>query len=146
LSSVGIAVNIELKNYGSAADGLALAQEVVSVTQTVWPQHRLPVLFSSVCEDVLASLYEIDVQLPLGMVCSEVDEDAIRRACRWGCLSIHGVHHSLDKDVVMRAKKAHLYLLAYTVNDLQRAQQLLSWGVQAVFSDHPLALKQVTSP
>ena len=33
--------------------------------------------------------------------------------------------------------KAGYHLLAYTVNDADRAERLFNWGVEAVFSDYP---------
>jgi glycerophosphoryl diester phosphodiesterase len=51
------------------------------------------------------------------------------------CLSLHADHRKLDARLVAEIKAAGLFILAYTVNDPQRARMLAQWGVDAICTD-----------
>lgn len=50
-------------------------------------------------------------------------------------------HRLLDPERVGRLKEAGCRLVAWTVNSLERARQLVSWGVDGVVSDHVAILE-----
>ena len=51
------------------------------------------------------------------------------------CVSIHLNHKLLDKARVALLKQAGLRILVYTVNNPDRARELLQWGVDAICTD-----------
>lgn len=53
------------------------------------------------------------------------------------CISLHVHDVLLTEARVRQVKESGLLLLSYTVNDVKRAEELYSWGVDAVFSDYP---------
>ncbi len=53
----------------------------------------------------------------------------------FSCVSLHVDHRSLDERIVGEIKDAGLRILAYTVNDPQRARLLAAWGVDAICTD-----------
>lgn len=53
------------------------------------------------------------------------------------CLSVHVNDAILTEDMTQKIKQADRQVLSYTVNSPNRAKQLFSWGVDAVFSDVP---------
>lgn len=53
------------------------------------------------------------------------------------CASINVNQEILTPDRPAILKVDGRQLLSYTVNDVSRAEQLFSWGVDAVFSDIP---------
>lgn len=64
------------------------------------------------------------------------------------CVSLHANHARLDEPLVRAIKSAGLRILVYTVNDLDRARELVRWGVDSVCTDRidligPAALDDV---
>jgi len=53
------------------------------------------------------------------------------------CTMVHADQRKLDPATVAAVRAAGLSLFAYTVNLAERARELFSWGVDAVFSDCP---------
>ncbi len=60
-----------------------------------------------------------------------------------GAISLHARHSILNRKRVKEIKDYGRYVLAYTVNSHEKANQLYSWGVDALFSNVPdIILKQ----
>jgi glycerophosphoryl diester phosphodiesterase len=51
------------------------------------------------------------------------------------CVSLHADHKTLDEHLVAEIKDSGLRILAYTVNDPERARELATWGVDAICTD-----------
>jgi glycerophosphoryl diester phosphodiesterase len=49
--------------------------------------------------------------------------------------NLHCDHKHLTQDLAMEIKQSGYGLACYTVNDLARAEELFSWGVDAIFTD-----------
>ena len=60
----------------------------------------------------------------------------------YDCVSFHVDHRVLNERRVREVKDKNYLLLAYTVNDRRRANTLFDMGVDAVFSDDPLLLRE----
>ncbi|QGP52994.1 cytoplasmic glycerophosphodiester phosphodiesterase [Piscirickettsia salmonis] len=61
------------------------------------------------------------------------------------CYSLHVNQNGLDQQCVRYLKRLfNCPLLSYTVNDCERAKMLLAWGVDAVFSDYPKLLDNIS--
>ncbi|MGJ3492982.1 Glycerophosphoryl diester phosphodiesterase [Piscirickettsia salmonis] len=61
------------------------------------------------------------------------------------CYSLHVNQNGLDQQCVRYLKRLfNCPLLSYTVNDCERAKMLLAWGVDAVFSDYPKLLYNIS--
>jgi glycerophosphoryl diester phosphodiesterase len=73
----------------------------------------------------------------LGFLAGRLPRDWIRAVEALGCASVHLDQKRLGPRAVAAVKGAGLKLLAYTVNDLGRARDLLDSGVDAVFTDLP---------
>jgi glycerophosphoryl diester phosphodiesterase len=71
------------------------------------------------------AFYSIDVQAKLNLFRSVVDRDARPRgvSCR---------HTLLSKPVIADLHKRGLLVVAWTVDDLERARELVSWGVDGL--------------
>jgi glycerophosphoryl diester phosphodiesterase len=54
-----------------------------------------------------------------------------------GCVTIHADQQQLRPVVLSEIRRAGYPLLAYTVNDPERAKILFDFGVKSVFSDVP---------
>jgi glycerophosphoryl diester phosphodiesterase len=51
------------------------------------------------------------------------------------CVSLHADHKKLDERLVAEIKDSGLRILAYTVNDPERARELAKWGVDIICTD-----------
>jgi len=99
--------------------------------------QQLPLLLSSFSHITLKITRKLLPSASLGMLIDEWQPD-------WQdfCEGIHAaainINHSLlTPDRIRAIKEKNYTLLAYTVNTIERARELLSWGVDAIFSDCP---------
>jgi glycerophosphoryl diester phosphodiesterase len=53
-----------------------------------------------------------------------------------GCASLHCEHAAIDRASIAAFQSAGYRVLAYTVNDPDRAQALLDWGIDGVITDN----------
>jgi glycerophosphoryl diester phosphodiesterase len=63
------------------------------------------------------------------------DEADVEVAQALDCTWVNADHEFLDHDAVKHVKAAGLKLGAWTVNEPERARELLGWGVEAVITD-----------
>ncbi|MEM9742349.1 MAG: glycerophosphodiester phosphodiesterase family protein [Pseudomonadota bacterium] len=122
-------LNVELKG---SATGAALAR---------WEADRSDVigrlLISSFRWEELADYRDAGGTSAVGVLSPRLRDRVLRTAeqlCAW---SINLKELWLSRSAVSRVRAAGYACLVYTVNDVQRAQQLQQWGVQGVFTDRP---------
>ena len=65
---------------------------------------------------------------------------------QFGCAAVNADQVYLNRSVAAEVNAAGYALLAYTVNDPDRARQLFEWGVASVFSDAPDIILAATAP
>ena len=73
--------------------------------------------------------------LPRALLVGEVPENWAIQLERLQAVALHANHHHLNKQVVKALHDAGYGVLAYTVNDSERALELLEWGVDALVTD-----------
>jgi len=95
------------------------------------------ILVSSFLPEAISEMAERAPSVPRGMLFRRIPRDWATIAEQLGCATINADHHSLSESVAAQIVDAGYPLLAYTVNDAARAQQLFDWGVASVFSDTP---------
>jgi glycerophosphoryl diester phosphodiesterase len=76
-------------------------------------------------------------EMPLGFLMHDWDKDWLCKAKDLDCYSVHLNRHIVTAARVKTIKDQGYRVLAYTVNWKRQADQLLHWGVDAVFSDFP---------
>lgn len=125
--------------------GEQTARAALACVEEHWPaDDGPPLLWSSFARSALAALAETAPAWPRGLLVERLPadwQDAVRRL---GCGSLHIDQAALDEAVVRTVKDEGLALLAYTVNDRARAEQLWGWGTDAVFSDCPEQLLRLS--
>jgi len=131
--------NIEIKPYPGTSEPTAVA--ILSHIHRYWPNENPLPLVSSFDEEALFICRSLAPEMPLGLLLDDWHEDWQRKAETLGCVSLHFNHHALTEERVYQMKEAGLLVLSYTVNRRRLADKLLSWGVDAVFSDYPDLLK-----
>jgi len=112
------------------------AEHVVNELRRYMP-HNLPLLISSFDVECLQAVGAAMPETPLGYLTEAIPTDWERRMTEAGCASLHCQQEFVTEDVVAAVQHAGYRFLAYTVNDVERAQQLLDWGVDGVITDFP---------
>lgn len=98
-------------------------------------QFTQPVLISSFNFDVLKAYRSYDPKAYLGLNCEGWNLQHIRRAKSIDCFSIHIAEEEITPIVIEECKSNFLTVLAFTVNNPERAKTLLRQGVKCLFSD-----------
>ena len=132
LERLDMRVNLEIKP--SPGEDAQTGSGVATEASRLW-RGRTPPLLSSFSDDALAAARDAVPELPRGLLITSVPTDWRERAQRLECESIHVAHTSLDEGTVRAFKDAGLFVMAYTVNDIERARILAQWGVDAICTD-----------
>lgn len=124
--------NIEIKpTTGLEAD---TGRVVALAARDLW-HTQTPPLLSSFSFIALEAAMKAAPELPRGMLLHEWRDDWQAIAEKLDCVSIHFNHKILTQARVAQVKAAGLRILVYTVNTPERAEELLSWGVDAICTD-----------
>jgi len=128
-----IACNIEIKPTPGleALTGTAIARQALND----WRAASVPPLLSSFSLTALESAQRDAPGLPRGWIAAKLDEDWRQILTRLGCVSIHLQHLLLTKALINDIHTAGFRVAAWTVNDPDRAAELLQWGVDSVITD-----------
>lgn len=126
------AVNLELKGPGVAPRLLPLLRAALAGG---WSSEAL--LCSSFDWPQLETLRAALPDLPLGVLCEQVDAAALAMARRLGARVIACALEHADADAVAAAHGAGCALWVFTVNDADTAARLAALGVDGIFSDLP---------
>lgn len=131
----GLFPQIEIKPcFGRAAE---TGEIVARQTARLWPKNLPRPVFSSFAQRSLAAAREVAPDLPRAWLTERLPIDWKRRLERLDCVALHCSHKHLTAAKAKKVKDAGFALRCYTVNDAARAKELLSWGVDAVFTDYP---------
>ncbi|WP_345812678.1 glycerophosphodiester phosphodiesterase [Paraburkholderia sp. PREW-6R] len=144
----GIAANIEIKPCPGRDE--ITGRLVARGALTLW-EGLTPPLLSSFSFDALAAAREAAPSLERGMLFEEVPADWLRIVRELECVSLHASHRHLSEALVAGIHAAGLRVLAYTVNDPERARLLAQWGVDMICTDridtlHPDMLSAPPNP
>jgi glycerophosphoryl diester phosphodiesterase len=95
---------------------------------------RVPLL-SSFAVEALAAARAAVSGVPRALLIDRVPEDWLPRLRQVDAVSLNTNHKHLTAATTRAIKQAGYWLFCYTVNDPQRARQLLAWGVDAFCTD-----------
>ncbi len=128
-----IASNIEIK----ATPGLETltGTRVARQAKQDWANAEIPPLLSSFSEASLLAARLEAPGLPRGFISDELPENWLELMNRLECVSLHLRHSAVTQPVIQAVHQAGFRLAAWTVNEPQRAQQLLQWGADAIITD-----------
>jgi len=132
LTRLDMHLNLEIKP--SPGREVQTGTDVAKEAARLW-RGRTPPLLSSFSDEALAAARDAVPELPRGLLLTNVPPDWRERAERLRCESIHVAHTALDAGIVHAFKAAGLFVMTYTVNDLERARKLAAWGVDAICTD-----------
>jgi len=97
----------------------------------------LPVLLSSFNIEALVTIGDMLPHLPRGYLADTIPDEWERRLREARADSLHCSHEFVTEDAIKAVKDAGYRFLVFTVNDIERAKQLLDWGVDAIITDFP---------
>lgn len=131
--TLNLLANIEIKP--TTGTGPVTGKAVALAARELWA-GMTPPLLSSFEVDALEAAQAAAPELPRGLLLDEWRDDWHELTQRLGCVSIHLNHRLLDEARVDALREAGLRILVYTVNNPQRASQLLRWGVDCICTDN----------
>lgn len=95
---------------------------------------RAPLL-SSFSVAALEAAFAEAPQLPRALLVERVARGWLAMMARLDAVSLHVNHRHLTRALAAEVKSAGYWLFCYTVNEPQRARELLEWGVDAFCTD-----------
>ncbi len=130
----GIHSNIEIKpETGFEAETGA---KIARLAQHLWQDATLPPLLSSFSEIALEAAKLSAPQLPRALLIDgKVPTDVFERLQRLDCVALNLDDQFTTQEIMTQANALGYAVCVWTVNNPQRARQLLNWGCQAIFTD-----------
>lgn len=111
-------------------------ERVAALAQEYWRGASLPPLLSSFSEAALSAARDAAPELPRALLIEkELPNDWKERATWLGCTGLNLNQAYTTAEIVREVHAAGLTVAVWTVNDMPRARELLSWGCNAVITD-----------
>ncbi len=129
----GFALDLEIKpTPGTEAHtGAVVAAEVARLWQG---QVRVPLL-SSFQPEALRAARDSASALPRALLLDTLPPEAFDMAHELRCVALIAKHELMNAALVARIHAAGMRAMVYTVNEPDRAQQLLAWGTDGLVTD-----------
>ncbi|MFD2204753.1 glycerophosphodiester phosphodiesterase family protein [Kiloniella antarctica] len=131
----GLHANIELKP--SDGEEAATARAVVTLLNRVWPDDLAKPLFSSFKREALAVVRDLAPSFPRGLLLYDDTSDWQKHAASLNCTTIHLWHKMFTPELITEIKQLGYGIATYTVNDVDRAKELVAMGVESIITDFP---------
>ncbi|MFL9922975.1 glycerophosphodiester phosphodiesterase [Herbaspirillum lusitanum] len=137
----GIWMNIEIKPAApeyARRTGELTAALVRAKFSTQLAAHAAPAqlpLFSSFSFDALMAAKVGAPDIPRGFLIDAPGPDWRERLQQLAAVALHTNHKHLSAGLAQAVKQAGYGLFCYTVNEAQRAREILGWGVDAFCTD-----------
>jgi glycerophosphoryl diester phosphodiesterase len=135
----GIACNVEIKPCPGreAETGRAVAR----LAEGLWA-GRLPApLLSSFSETALAAAQAAAPALPRGLLVDGIAPDWREKLKKYGCVSLNVGQKDISEDLTRAVHGAGYRIAVWTVNSPDLARLMLSWGVDAIFTDELASIR-----
>ena len=129
----GFALDLEIKpTPGTEAHtGAVVADEVARL----WHGQALMPLLSSFQPEALRAAREHQPELPRALLLDTLHSQAFDLALELRCVALITNQTLMDAALLARIHAAGMRALVYTVNEPERAQQLLAWGIDGLVTD-----------
>ncbi|MEJ8296729.1 glycerophosphodiester phosphodiesterase [Delftia tsuruhatensis] len=130
-------LNVEIKPTPGQEE--ATGRATGELMNRIWPQDRVPPLFTSFKTDALKGARDTAPHIPRGLLVDKLADatgDAdLRTALDLGCAAMVLNHALWDAALVAKVHGAGLRCSSYTVNDEWAAQRLIDLGTDGVITD-----------
>ena len=136
----GLGVNLEIKPCPGRE--VETAEVMLDFATRIWPDDAPPPLISSFSHVSLESATDVMEEWPRGMLIDEYFPHwrEIAEHIEAHTININGM--TLTQDQMDEYLEFAKPILAYTINDVRKAQELFSWGIAGVFSDCPDVIRE----
>ncbi len=141
VDNANIHANVEIKPL--EGQDIATTQRIWQEVQAYKPELASSLLFSSFSLIALEEMRKIAPQCQLGLLMHQWLPDWQNICDKLNCISVHMSQEIVTPENAKKIKNTQRSLLCYTVNDPFRANELFSFGVDAVFSDYPDKIAQI---
>lgn len=133
----GIWMNVEIKPApGFAVEtGRAAARLLQECIAGRHGSGGMMPLFSSFSTDALLAAKEVAPEIPRGFLIGTIPDDWQAILQKLGAIALHTNHKHLTPQQAKAVKDAGVGLFCYTVNEPERAREILSWGADAFCTD-----------
>lgn len=135
LGDLGLGAVVELKPAPGAEE--TTGRVAAALLAERWPPSLPAPLLSSFKPRALAAARAVAPQLERALLVGAIPRRWREQVAALECRSLHIDQRRVDQAVAAELTGAGMTVFAYTVNLPGRAQELFSWGVEAVFSDCP---------
>jgi glycerophosphoryl diester phosphodiesterase len=132
---IGLGFNIELKPCPGRARETATL--ILGELRRLWPASRPRPLVSSFVLECLAIARDLAPEFPRGLLLEEHPANWSELAQDLKVVAVNISDGQAEPGWIRQIKAAGYGLLVFTVNDAERARQLLDWGADGVFTDAP---------
>jgi len=131
----GMGVNLEIKPCPGRE--VETAEVALDVATRIWPDDSPPPLISSFQQVSLETALDMMPEWPRGFLMDEHIENwkEIAEYLEAATINING--NKVTRDQVEEYIELQKPLLAYTINNPEKARELLRWGVDSFFADCP---------
>ena len=134
MERLGMGANIEIKPCPGRE--VETGRRVALELRRSWPRgHGL--LVSSFSAASLEAARAVAPELPRGLLVEAPPPDWPVTLRRLGCVSLNPWHEHTDRETVRAARALGLQVVVYTVNEAQRARELLDSGAASIITDVP---------
>ncbi|WP_418319132.1 glycerophosphodiester phosphodiesterase [Piscinibacter sakaiensis] len=129
----GFDLNIEIKPTPGHAE--ATGRAVALAARQLWQLSGRKPLLSSFVPEALESAQSAVAELPRALLIDKLESDWLGNAQRLDCRAVVAHHPLIDASMIDALHSAGRRVLAYTVNETQAAQRLISLGIDGLITD-----------
>ena len=134
LESLGLGLNLEIKQYNSAAEQIAKSV-IDEVARTFSDSSKL--IISSFDYDVLRACRSLDANIQLGILYESLPDHWLEQAQQIAAVSIHLGWWDLNFRQASAIKQAGYALYLWTANEPALCESFRAWGVDGIITDDP---------
>ncbi len=135
IAGLGLGANIELKRHpGWEAE---TARCLAAAVGRGWPEGMAPPLVSSFAHTMLAEARRFAPHLPRAYLVRPLRPGYLEAAAELGCVSVNLYHGELTPEEAEAVKSAGFQLVAWVVDDPERARTYWDWGVDSIITGAP---------
>ena len=129
-------VNLEIK---PCAGGARLRERLIESLAVTLHGEKVPsrLIVSSFDHELLAAFHEACPTVALGWLIERASDEWREGATALGASAIHPGVKGLTASDVRAMRDAGFEVNVWTVNDVDQARELASWGVTGIFTDRP---------
>ena len=132
---LGMGFNIEVKPCpGREAE---TARACCALIDKHWPKTAPVPVLSSFKREALEAARDFAPHIPRGYLAEELGKTWRADVEALGCIAVHPGWKRLTRQQVRDIKEAGKKALVWTVNEPERARELIDWGVDSIITDDP---------